>query len=217
MRRLPSRLIAAVTAALLLTLAVWAGTASAKPKIYKSVPTRVQLSVTRAGDGTITARVSYLSNDPRCLAAKRFKRAGAKNLYPNISSTLLFGGPYTANGEEFPAGAKGFARPPNEGTFDPVSSFGKSPLVWENVMPGDTPLAVTNPQSNSERHYTATVADASELQVFVAAPVSKGQGLPYFKVAYNQGGKRIIEKCEPLAKATIEGFAGKYLERDFLF
>jgi len=191
------------------------GAASAKPKIYKSVPTHVQFSATRAADGTITARVSFTSKDGRCLAAKRFKRVGTKHRYLQVLSALLFGGPFTANGEDFPAGAKGSASP-RDG-FSPISPFGKSPLVWEAVLPGDELLEVFNPQSDTERRYKATVAEASGLRVVAAAPVSKGQGLSYFKVAFDKGGKRIIEKCQPLAHPSFEGPAGSYVARNFVF
>jgi hypothetical protein len=193
-----------------------AGTAAAKPKVYRSVPTHASFAVTRGDDGTITATVSFTSN-PRCLPAKRFKRVGKKNLFPEILSTLLFGGPYTAEGESHPAGSLGEGRPPGEGTFSPVSPPGKSPYVWEAVFPGSAPVNVTNLQSTSERHYTTTVAAATALRILAAAPVSKGQGLPYFKAAYDQGGKRIILKCEPLAGATTEIFSGKAVVRTFYF
>lgn len=210
------RLIVCLAAVVGLSLLSGAS-AAAKPKIFKSVPTQSSFSVTRAGDGTITAKVSYVSKDPRCLAAKRFKRAGQKNLYPEILSTLYFGGSYTVEGKEFPVGAKGSGRPPNEGTFNPVSPFGKSPLVWEAVFPGSTPVSVTNFQSNSERHTTLTVAEASGLEVLAAAPVSKGQGLEYFKVAFNRGGKRVILECQPFTHATVAGFSGAYLVKHFFF
>ena len=188
----------------------------ARRKVYRSVPTQVAFSVQRAADGTITSTVTFTS-DPRCLVAKRFKRVGRKNLFPQILSSLLFGGPYSANGESLPAGALGEGRPPNEGTFSPKSPAGKSPYVWGAVFPGNTPIQVTNLQSNSERHYATTVAAASALRILAAAPVSKGQGLPYFKAAYNQGGKRIILKCKPLTGATTEIFAGKAVVKYFPF
>jgi hypothetical protein len=212
--RLRKRLITCSAAALFLLLG---SSAVAKPKIYKSVPTRSSFSVTRAADGTITAKVSYISSDPRCLAPKRFKRAGQRNLYPEILSNLFYGGSYVSEGREFPAGAKGFGRPPNLGTFKPVTPFGKSPLVWEGVFPGNSPVEVTNLQSNSERHYTATVAEASSLEVLAAAPVSKGQGLDYFKVAFDRGGKRVILKCEPFTHTEFEGFSGSYLIKHYYF
>jgi hypothetical protein len=205
--------LATVAGLLLLSVAA----AAAKPKIHQSVPTRSSFSVTRAADGTITAKVSYISKDPRCLAAKRFKRAGQKNLYPEILSTLFFGGAYSVEGKEYPVGAKGSGRPPNEGTFNPVSPFGKSPLVWEAVFPGNAPVAVTNFQSNLERHTTLSVAEASALEVLAAAPVSKGQGLEYFKVAFDRGGKRVILECQPFADATVGGFSGAYLAKRFFF
>lgn len=192
------------------------GTVAAKPKVYRSVPTHAAFSVERAPDGTITAKVSFTSN-PRCLAAKRFKRVGRRNLFPEILSSLLFGGPYTAEGKSHAAGALGEGRPPGEGTFSPVSPPGKSPYVWEAVFPGSSPVYVTNLQSNAERHYTTTVSAATALRVLAAAPVSKGQGLPYFKAAYDQGGKRIILKCEPLTGATTEIFSGKAIEKTFYF
>ncbi|MFP5389445.1 MAG: hypothetical protein ACLGG5_09125, partial [Thermoleophilia bacterium] len=142
---------------------------------------------------------------------------GRKNLFPEILSSLLFGGPYTAEGQSYPAGALGEGRPPGEGTFSPVSPPGKSPYVWEAVFSGGAPVNVTNLQSNSERHYTTTVSAATALRILAAAPVSKGQGLPYFKAAYNQGGKRVILECEPLAGATTEIFSGKAVVKIFYF
>lgn len=215
MRKSAANILGAALLVVLLA-GLQAAPATAKPKVYRSVPTHAALSVTRASDGTITAKVSFTSN-PRCLPAKRFKRVGRKNLFPEILSSLLFGGPYTADGESHPAGSLGEGRPPGEGTFSPVSPPGKSPYVWEAVFPGSAPVEVTNLQSNSERHYTTTVSAASALRVLAAAPVSKGQGLPYFKAAYDQGGKRIILKCEPLTGATTEIFAGKAVMKTFYF
>jgi hypothetical protein len=54
--------------------------------------------------------------------------------------------------------------------------------------------------------------------MYVGAPGSNGQGLPYFKVAYKQGDRPVILKCEQLKGATYSGFAGtQFVLKDFPF
>jgi hypothetical protein len=188
---------------------VAAPAAFARQKVFKEIATQATLSATRSTDGGISARVAYTSKDPRCLASKRFKRAGAENNYFQAYAFLLFGSP---------PGSLGTATLPAHGVLSPVSPFARSPLVWEANFPGNTAVEVTNLASNSERHYEATVSQASALEMYAAAPGSNGQGLPYFKVAYNQGDSRIILKCGQLKGASYSGFAGaQFVVRTFPF
>lgn len=194
--KLKVRLVLAIS--IFAAATVFAGLASdsatAGSKVFRSVPTQVSFSVTRApADGTITAQVTYRSKDPRCLAAKRFKRAGMRNEYfQAYVPEWLFGDPPGSEGLGQLRGA----------TLAPVTPFGKSKLVFKVTIPGDTPVAVPSPDPDS------TVAKASALKLYVAAPGSNGQGLPYFKVSFHEGGKHVVLKCEQLKGATYDGFAG---------
>jgi hypothetical protein len=81
----------------------------------------------------------------------------------------------------------------------PIGRPGHSPFVWEAVWPGDTAVEITNVHDPSKpRHYTSTIAAASAVGLGAYARASGGQGLYYFKVTYNKGGKHYIVKCQPL-------------------
>jgi hypothetical protein len=180
------RLVPVITAALLLAAAVNVATAQARPKLFKDIPTRATISVSGSAASGATAKVVYTAKDPRCLAAKRFKRAGKENNYFQAYSYLVT-----------PTGDQGL---PGHGALHPVSPFGKSRLEWEGSFPA------------------SALTGGTGLRMFVGAPGSNGQGLPYFKVAYNQGDRRVILKCEQLKGATYTGFAGtKFVVKEFPF
>jgi hypothetical protein len=48
------------------------------------------------------------------------------------------------------------------------------------------------------RHYSTSISAATGVSLGATARASGGQGLPYYKVAYNQAGKHIIVKCGTL-------------------
>lgn len=205
------RLAAGVGLAILLAC-MMAASAMARPKIYKSVPTHVSFSATKAADGTITVEAIFTSPNPRCLEGKRFlqKRADANSWV--AGGALLFGGPFTA---EDPLTKAKFSEPfgfegtvsqiymPDKGLLAPVSAAGKSPYVWQAIWPGDSSLFMTNPYDKSlPWHYQAPVAAASAVLLAAVARASGGQGLPYYKVAFSRHGKRIILKCGTLAEES---------------
>lgn len=194
-----------VCVAALLFACLTAGSAAALPKVIKSVPTRATFSATKAADGTITAKVSFTASDPRCLSGKRFLQKFADGNYRVAGGTLLYGGAYSDEGISAPFGFDGFGAPPNKGLFAPVSPAGKSPYVWQAIWPGSTPVLITNFHNEElDRHYETTVAAASAVNMGAIARASMGQGLPYFKATYNQGGKHYILKCGVLAKSGTE-------------
>lgn len=203
------RLAAGVGLAILLAC-MMSASAMARPKIYKSVPTHVSFSATKAADGTITVEAIFTSPNPRCLEGKRFLQKRADGNYWVAGGTLYFGGAFTApnffNPQEVisePFGFEGSAPPPNRGLLAPVSAAGKSPYVWQAIWPGSTELATTNFYDKSlPRHYEIPVGAASGVSLGAIARASKGQGLPYYKVAFSRHGKRIILKCGTLAEAS---------------
>jgi hypothetical protein len=172
-------------------LALLTSAAAAHPKVITVVPTQVRLSATRQADGSIVAKAEFTSPEPRCLSAKRFLQNTSKGQYLAAGGSLLFGSP---------PGTTGFAAAPERGLFSPKSKPGVSPYIWEATWPGSTEVLVTNLNSDKERHYASTVADATEVTLGAEARASKGQALPYFKVAYNEDGKRHIVKCQTLGK-----------------
>jgi hypothetical protein len=180
------RLVPIIVAALLVASVANVATALARPKVFKEIPTRATISVSGSAATGATAKVVYTAKDPRCLAAKRFKRAGGEHIYFQAYAYLI-----TSTKDQ---------ALPGHGALHPVSPFGKTRLEWEGSFPA------------------SALADGTGLRMFVGAPGSNGQGLPYFKVAYNQGGRRVILKCEQLKGATYAGFAGtKFIVKEFPF
>lgn len=195
-----------IVGSLVLSLACMAaGSASARPKVYRSVPTVVSFSATKGTDGAITVKATFSSPDPRCLEGKRFLQKHRDGNYWVAGGHLYFGGPFTAS-QEFtghqisePFGFDGFATPPDKGFLAPVSPAGKSPYVWQAVWPGSTEVFTTNFYNKSlPRHSSTPVSAATGVSLGATARASNGQGLPYYKIAYNQGGKHIIIKCGTL-------------------
>jgi hypothetical protein len=184
--------------------AVAATPAGARPKVLRPVATRASISAERAADGTITARVIYRSKDPRCLVAKRFKRVGMRNEYFQAYMPEAF---FHEEGHEVIGQV---ARGPD--VLHPVTPFGKTSLTFEAVIPGSTYISgVKAPPPGVD------LAQATGVRLYVTAPVSAGQGLPYFKVARNEDGKRVITECEALKGATYDGFGGKYVIKTIVF
>ncbi len=81
--------------------------------------------------------------------------------------------------------------------------------MWQAIWPGSTEVLVTNFYDKSlPRHYSAPVSAAAGVSVGAVARASKGQGLPYYKVAFNRGGKRIILKCKAIELGTASAKIG---------
>lgn len=175
--------------------------ALALPKVTKFVPTHVALSATRDAAGTIVVTASFTSAEPRCLSTKRFLEKHFHGRPVAAGGYLLYGGPYSDDRGSGAFGFEGFGTPPADGLLSPVSPAEKSPYVWEAVWPGDTAVTTTNFHDSSQpRHYATTIAAVAAVSLGASARESAGQGLPYFKVTYNKGGKHYIVKCGVLSK-----------------
>lgn len=194
------RLAATSTGVMVLALA-FVAPSSAK-RIYKSVPTHLALSATRAADGTVTATGVYTSPNPRCLSAKRFQKLHKGTVYYNsIGAGLGYGGPWSSANTNLPIGADGFGDFPGSsplpGWLWPVSPFGQSPLVWQSIAPGNA--LVKNIEDHSGptiERYDSTVAAASGVDLAGDAPSGDPRNVrgPFIS-SYHQGGNRIILKC----------------------
>lgn len=200
----------------MLLMCITAGPAAARPKIYKSAPTRVSFSATKAPDGTITAEATFTSPNPRCLSSKRFLKKRKDGNYWVAIGTPLYGGPFTDKaGVSHAFGADGFVpmylmMDLSKGFLAPISPAGRSPFVWRAVWPGSVETSVTNFYNESlPRHYPVTIAGASGVQFGAQARASEGQGIDsYFKVAYNQGPNHVILKCGLLKKSEASAEIG---------
>jgi hypothetical protein len=181
--------VLAVGVVAVLTLA-FAASSNAE-RIYKSVPTYLALSATRAADGTITAKAVFTSPNPHCLSADRWKKLSDGH-YHDVGGGLEYGGPWGGN----PMGADGYAQP-SGGWLSPVSPAGKSPFVWQAIYPGSMTVEVHDERragSEEARDYESTVAAASGIAFGGNAPPNF-KGKTYYKYTYSQGGNRIILKC----------------------
>jgi hypothetical protein len=182
------------------------GSAPAKPKVTKTYPTRVALSATRAGDGTITVKAEFSSPEPRCLSAKRLLQKKFHGMSSAAGGYLLFGGAYSDDRGSGSFGLEGSVDftggLPGSGLLSPVGKPERSPFVWEATWPGDTSVIVTNFHDSAKpRHYQTTIAAASAVSLGAVARESGGQGLPYFKTTYDKGGKHYVIKCGVLKKS----------------
>ncbi len=164
---------------------VFAAPSSAK-RIYKSVPTHVAFSATRAADGTVTAKVLFTSPNPKCLSADRWKKTS--DGYSHDAEAWLH---YpTAS----PSDTEDYAEP-NNGLIGPVSPAGHSPYVFQVIWPGSMVVKVHASPINAPYYtYTSTVSAAINVAVYGYAPPSHLKS--YYEYAYNQGGNRIILKCQ---------------------
>jgi hypothetical protein len=176
---------------------VFAAPSSAK-RIYKSVPTHITSSLTRAADGTVTAKVIFTSPNPRCLSADRWKKLRSGYSH-DVGGGLYYGDIY-ANTAPNINGA-----PDNNGWLSPISPAGHSPYVWQAIWPGSLPVKVhVEHPGEAPYDYPSTVAAASGAFVFGYASPGAWGG-PYYKYAYNQGGNRIILKCQTTPNGIANG------------
>lgn len=191
MLRTRAPVLGLLSCATLALVGLAATSAAARPKVVKSAATKISLSVSRAGDGSVVAKVLYTSPEPRCLEKKRFKRL-RDGYYHMVGSVLYYEGTY------------GIGEPPDLGWLAPVTPFGKSPLVWEARWAANASVPVESHRpgitKESERHYESTVAAAQGAELIASARPSSGQGLHYWKVAYNKGGKHFIVKCRQVER-----------------
>ena len=192
------RHFAALAVGIVALLALAFAAPSSAKRIYKSVPTHVTYSATRAADGTVTSKIIFTSPNPRCLSADRWTKIKAwPGKFVDGFAALEYGGPWARQGRSHLSGSDGTGSPAlNSGWSVPISPAGKSPFVVQAIWPGSLPTTVINgllPLEDPNYKYTSTVAAASGVAVFSYAPPSKRY--PYYKYAYNQGGNRIILKC----------------------
>jgi hypothetical protein len=193
------RLAATSTGVMVLALA-FAAPSSAK-RIYKSVPTHATYSMTRAADGTVTAKVLFTSPNPRCLSADRWNKRRVRGGYSHDVGGGLYYGDIYANTAPNINGA-----PDNNGWLSPISPAGHSPYVWQAIWPGSLAVKVhvEHPGTGvAPYNYASTVSAASGGAVLGYAP--PGPSGNYYKYAYNEGGNRIILKCQ----TTPNGGSGK--------
>lgn len=186
----PRRFAALAVGVVGLLALVFAAPSSAK-RIYKSVPTHATYSMTRTADGTVTAKVLFTSPNPRCLSADRWNKRRIRGGYSHdVGGGLYYGGDIRANTAPNINGA-----PDNNGWLSPISPAGHSPYVWQAIWPGSLAVKVHVEHPGVDNYnYASTVSAASGGVVYGYAP--PGPVGTYYKYAYNQGGNRIILKCQ---------------------
>jgi hypothetical protein len=180
---------------------VFAAPSSAK-RIYQSVPTRATYSLSRAVDGTVTAKVSFTSPNPRCLSADRWNKRRVRGGYSHDVGGGLYYGDIYANTAPNINGA-----PDNNGWLSPISPAGHSPYVWQAIWPGSLAVKVhVEHPGEAPYDYPSTVSAASGGAVLGYAP--PGPVGTYYKYAYNQDGNRIILKCQttPNGRGSLKEF-----------
>jgi hypothetical protein len=171
-----SRLSTALVLVGLFALA-FAASASAKG-ITKVASTNITLSVKKAANGTVTARATYTSPNPRCLGAKRWKKQ-SDGVFEGAPEFALY------------YGESDYARPPGGTELTPNSSFGRSPFVWQAVWPGSAKVVVErgHAKTEAEAFYNSTVG--------AAIGIDGGASTPAFEDVYTSGGNKIHLKCLP--------------------
>jgi hypothetical protein len=164
----------------LLVLAV-ASPAQAKTST-KIAATKVEFSIARAADGTVTVKATFTSSNPHCLSRDRWKQ------YPS--------GEYKEGAPEFGLyyGGVAWADPPGRfgAQLAPVSPFGRSPLVWRAIWPGSAGVIVENHagKTEAERSYRSTVSEA--------IGVDGGANTMAFEDRYKISDDKVLLKCRPV-------------------
>jgi hypothetical protein len=164
--------------------------------INVTAPTTLNLSISRAADGTFTIEASYKSPNPRCLARDRW---GPDPHGGGFVEPPTFGFNYLdprGIGYNFPE-APGIAVP----ELKPVSPFERSPVIWKTVWPGSTVVSVENRSGTGPRYFKSTVSAATGVDGFAWAP-GGGYSLnerAYYGKTYRSKGDKIWLKC-PVTK-----------------
>ena len=161
-------------------------TPSGAKTIVKIAQTKLTFSIVRSADGTVTAKATYTSPEPRCLSSDRWKQ------YPS--------GEYKESAPEFGFyyGGSSWAEapgPPGIGAqLAPISPLGRSPLVWQKTWPGSASVVVENhrAKTEAERSYRSTVA--------AALGIDGGASTGSFEDKYKSGENKILLKCRSVTE-----------------
>jgi hypothetical protein len=152
------------------------GSAVGAGTIRKRVNLFVKPSITRDAAGDITVRFVWKSPDPRCLAKESLENTnelGGDGYWRFAGGFLYFGG-----------SEKLSANPPDNGWLDPVTPFGKSELVWEEVYPAGGIVLV----EKGEESYKAPISAATGIYFYFEA----GSGY-----TYRENGHKVLVGCVP--------------------
>jgi len=147
----------------------------ARARNVESVHVHVKESISRAADGTITARVVYAAPDPRCFSGSWLKALG--DGYYHVDGTYLEFAQY---------GRHANANPPGNGWLVPAK-LGISPSIWEAVWPGSAKVAVQLAEGPVE---DATVADATGVYLNIEIPRNSNHLNKYF-----ENGEKVFVSC----------------------
>jgi hypothetical protein len=197
-------------AAIALTFSVTVVPAAASVEVVKETArTTVELSATRAADGTVTATATFSSKNPRCLtkAGRLSGPAGAPKVNP-IKSVFEFGeesetpgyGPWTPDPQFGLLHGTFFAY---QLTLKPVTPEGRSPWIWEAVWPGTTLLTARRWASRSPAPYPeptkiqSPVSEAGLLGFGTGTP-NPGVYLDQTTIRYKKGGANVVLDCGAL-------------------